>query len=92
MACPRQIFCRAAKLHQNRCFMDHLAGALAHDMTAQDPIGRLVGQNLDKALDCASMRLARPFAVKGNFADLYSIPSAFRSSSVLPTEATSGLV
>src|SRR5579859_1509841 len=36
--------------------------------------------------------LARPLAVNGNLPTLYSVPAALTSSSVLPTDATSGQV
>ena len=44
-----EVFRRTAELHQHRRLVDHLAGAEADDVHAEDPVGVLVGKNLDEA-------------------------------------------
>src|ERR1043166_5097367 len=46
----RQIFCRAAKLHQNAGFMDHFAGFTADDVHAEHAIGLRICENLHETV------------------------------------------
>ncbi|ODA68154.1 hypothetical protein A7A08_01325 [Methyloligella halotolerans] len=86
-----QILGRATELHKNGGFGDHVARVRAQDVDAEDPVGLLVGENLHEA-SVVRFTLARPLAVKGNLPTVYSTPSSFSCSSVLPTLATSGSV
>src|SRR5215212_5787343 len=50
MAGPRQVFRRAAELHQHRAFMDEFSGHRADDMHAQHTVGPRIRQDFDETV------------------------------------------
>ena len=56
-------------------------------------IKNIIGNcNVNGETDSLTIVLNRPLAVNGNLPTLYSMPASFSSSSLLPTQATSGAV
>ena len=84
MACPRKIFGGTAEFHQHRGLMDHFAGFRADDVNTQHAVGLRIGKDFHETIGGLIDLGAR---VRGE-----RKLACFNSSSVLPTEATSGNV
>ena len=91
MAGARQILGGTAKLHQNSRFVDHFAGLAANNVHAEHPIGFRICENLHESVS-GLVDLGAAIGGEREFADGIGHTACFSSSSVLPTDDTSGVV
>ena len=91
MAGAREILGGTAELHQNGGFVDHFTGFAADNVHAEHPVSLRICENLHESLG-GLVDLGAAIGGERKFADGIGHAGRFSSSSVLPTDDTSGVV